>query len=88
MFGVGTNPRQIVRSYLDFHQTGPNPSGSNTRDSRVGPNHDVWIGKLVALELAVGAPSLAGTRRTEPGYGIVIAFHLCLFSFRWGSTSS
>lgn len=56
----------------------------DTWRSVVVPDHDLFIGALVAFELAVGVLALAGGRRTQLAYAAAIAFHVALLSFGWG----
>jgi hypothetical protein len=50
----------------------------------VVPHDEIWIGLLIAFELAVGVLALLGGRRTQLAYGAAIAFHIALLAFGWG----
>jgi hypothetical protein len=63
-------------SYLGFVRS--------TWASVVVPHHEMWIGLLVAFELAVGVLALVGGRATQVAYAAAIAFHVCLLAFGWG----
>ena len=56
----------------------------DTWRSVVVPDHDLFIGALIAFELTVGVLALAGGRRTQLAYAAAIAFHVALLSFGWG----
>lgn len=60
------------------------PFVRDTWQSVVVPNHELWIGMLIAFELAIGVLSLAGERHTQLAYALAIVFHVCLLSFGWG----
>jgi len=54
--------------------------------SVVTPNQGLFIGLLIAFEAIVGVLVLSGGRRTQFGYGAVIAFYSALWLFGWFTT--
>lgn len=55
----------------------------DTWESLVVPNHDVFIGLLVAFEAVVGLLILSGGRRTRLGLRGALVMHLGLLPFGW-----
>lgn len=84
--GAGINAFYLLRGddYARFADTSYIPFVRHTWRSLVVPNHELFIGVLVAFELAVGVLAVAGGSRTQLAYAAAIAFHVALLSFGWG----
>ncbi|MGE3449157.1 MAG: hypothetical protein AB7H92_16440 [Microbacteriaceae bacterium] len=59
------------------------PFVRDTWRTLVVPDHDLFIGLLIAFELGVGVLALLGGRRTQLAYVAAVAFHIALLSFGW-----
>lgn len=70
--------------YSGFAAGSPSPFVRETWESLVVPHHDVFIGLLVAFELAVGVLVLVGGRATQVALLAAIGFHVALMSFGVG----
>lgn len=57
---------------------------TDTWRSLVVPRHELFIGALIAFELAVGLCVLLRGRLTRAAYLAAIAFHIGLLAFGWG----
>jgi len=69
--------------YADFAEQSYIPFVRDTWESLVVPNHELFIGLLVAFELVVGLLALAGGRYAQVGLAAAAAFHVALLSFGW-----
>jgi hypothetical protein len=84
--GAAVNSFLLARGddYAEFAQGSSIAFVRDTWASLVVPNHDIWIGLLIAFELGVGVLALLGGGRTQLAYAAAIAFHIALLSFGWG----
>ena len=69
--------------YSDFADGSYLPFVRDTWASLVVPHHELFIGLLVAFELAVGLLALAGGRYAELGLLAAAGFHVALLAFGW-----
>jgi hypothetical protein len=84
--GATVNAFLLLRGddYATFADGSYLPFVRDTWRSRVVPNHHLFIGLLIAFELAVGVLALLGGTRTLLSYTAAIAFHGGLLFFGWG----
>jgi hypothetical protein len=84
--GAAVNGFFLLRGddYAEFADGSYIPFVRDTWRSLVVPNHELFIGLLIAFETAVGVLALAGGKRTQLAYVAALAFHVALLSFGWG----
>lgn len=84
--GAAVNAFFLARGddYAEFAKGSYLPFVRDTWESVVVPDHDIWIGLLIAFELGVGVLALVGGRPTQLAYAAAITFHVALLSFGLG----
>jgi hypothetical protein len=84
--GAAVNGFFLLRGddYAKFADGSYIPFVRDTWRSLVVPNHELFIGLLIAFEAAVGVLAFAGGRWTQVAYVAALAFHVALLSFGWG----
>lgn len=70
--------------YADFADASPFAFVRDTWGSLVAPRQGLFIGLLVAFELAVGILVVTGGRRTQAALVAIMGFHVGLLAFGWG----
>ena len=70
--------------YADFADASPFAFVRDTWGSLVAPRQGLFIGLLIAFELAVGILVVTGGRRTRAALVAIMGFHVGLLAFGWG----
>ena len=83
--GALVNAAYLIQGedYADFAEGSYITFVRDTWSSLVVPNHDLFIGALVAFEAAVGVLVVRGGRSTVVALTAAIGFHVALLSFGW-----
>jgi hypothetical protein len=83
--GAAANTFFLLRGddYAEFADGAYIPFVRDTWRSLVVPNVALFVGALIAFELAVGVLVARGGKRTQLGYVALIAFHVGVCSFGW-----